>query len=228
LIDPDVQAKAGPQIFLPLTTDTRALTIFVIDTSLPGGNLRIEAVRGAIGETLPRERVSVISCFEDTAEVVLEPTSSVAYANRRMSRIHRSVMGNLGIGLSKAVEMLQTEFERGTMKITLAIIADSTAHGLVTGTLNCLEESEIMCNIDLFDSANAVSMAKAKADEGKQQLRVVVVDTEAQPASEGSVGGEQGSSSASYGWHEEGNRLATVSRANYFHYPDLSPSLLCR
>lgn len=193
----------------------------MIDTSLPGGNRRIEAVRGAIGHTLPKERVSVISCFEDIAEVILEPTSSVAYASRRMMKIRRSVMGNLGMGLSKAVEMLQTEFERGTTMITLAIIADSKAHGLVSGTLDCLGESDVMCNVELLDSANAVSMAKDKANEGKQRLRVIVVDTEALSENERLT-------ATSTPWHEEGNRLAKVSQANYFHYPDLSPSQLCR
>ena len=51
----------------------KPLKIFVVDTSMPRGTQRIQAVQGIVAQTLPKERLSVISCFRNTAEIVLIP-----------------------------------------------------------------------------------------------------------------------------------------------------------
>lgn len=197
--------------------DRRDLTIFVIDTSYPAGGLRIDAVKGAIGNTLPRERVAVITCSDSSAELCIEPTNSLVHASRKLSLIRKSVMGNLGAGLSKALDVVQQEISLGTRQITVAIIADSKAHGLVSGTLDCLEKSNSQCNIELLVSATAIADAKSKADNGKQNVRMVVIDTESDFLMNKKTQ-----------VHEEGAILASVIHGSYYHYPDLSQWSLLR
>lgn len=197
--------------------DRTDLTVFVIDTSYPAGGLRIDAVKGAIGNTLPRERVAVITCSDSSAELCIEPTSSLVLANRKLSSIRKSVMGNLGAGLSKALEIVQSEISLGTRQITVAIIADGKAHGLVSGTLDCLEKSNSQCNVELLVSATAIADAKSKADTGKQKIRLAVIDTESDLLVNDKTQ-----------VHEEGAILASVIHGAYYHYPDLSQWSLLR
>lgn len=188
-----------------IETTEKPLTVFVVDMSMPGGLQRINAVKGAIAHSLPHEKVAVINCFDDDAQLVLEPTSSFIRANRRLSNIRKSVMGNLANGLNIALDVINAEFKVGTPRIVVAVIADGKAHGLVSGTSDCIVD-EGCCNVELMLSAEAIAEARVKASLSKQRLDVVLVDTE----------------DLSTPLIDEGSRLASASNANYIRSPELT------
>jgi len=65
------------------------LFLFVIDLSFVGSTRRIHALQGAIGTLLPQHKVSVITCFENHAVKILEPTSSLMAASRALGPLKK-------------------------------------------------------------------------------------------------------------------------------------------
>lgn len=191
------------------------LTIFIIDVSLPHGAQRIDAVRGAAATMLPKGKISVISCFGDDAEVTLEPTSSLALASRRLSTIHKSVMGNLGSGIDKAMIVAEKAFDEGMLSVNIAIIADSKAHGIITAHAHCDENIDVEnCHFGLYDSAAKLANYEVELKAKGLRLHTIVLDTETKKKS-----GK---------YTEEAAHLASASHADYYHTPDLTDSELIR
>lgn len=190
-----------------------ALTIFVIDLSMPGWNTRIEATRGVSAFLLPHEKVSVVTCQQGRADVRLPPTTSSIHFTRSLSKIQRSVMGNLGAGMRLSLDLAHEELSSGAVKeVTIAILADGRAHGLVAGAGSLSDNTT--GNKDLISAAEAVKQLKSKY-EGR--VRAVVIDT-----------ATSFDRQASEEWTPEGSTLATLCDASYFHDPSLSKASLLR
>ena len=202
---------------VPLKTEVN-LMVFVVDTSMPGGPKRISAVKGTISTLLPKTKVSVISCFGDEAEVTLEPTSSFISANRKLMTMQKSVMGNLGAGLSLALKTSEKALRDGAAdRVIMAVVADGKAHGLLTGTSDCEDEPEAdVCDLELMTSAVALQKMTKELAVAGLKLRTVVVDTEA------------GKRVVDSEWSEEGAKLASVTGADYYHLPELTDTDLLR
>eukprot|EP01035_Chromulina_nebulosa_P019676 gene19676-25594_t len=179
---------------------------------MPGGIQRINAVKGAVSRTIPFEKAAVIACFGGSAEVVLEPTSSLSIANRKLVNLKKSVMGNLGVGLQRAIDIINQESSNGSKDITVVVLADGKAHGLVSGTSECYIETTDVCDDLLYESAQMLSSLKSQSKSNNMKLNIVVIDTE-----------ESKISTSSFG---EGSRLAIASDASYYRVPNLSDTLL--
>ena len=189
--------------------------IFVVDNSSPGSSQRIDAVKGAVLRMLPASRISVVSCFYNSAELTLEPTNSVFLANRFLPNMHKCVKGNLaqgiGLGLAEAKKELQHQ-----NSVLLAIVADGKAHGLMAGSHNCeLDDMNVeQCDNSLYDAAMALSSESLlQAKQHDKRIRTVVIDT---------------AKSITLSSSEEGLRLATACNADYLLRPNLSDSELMR
>ena len=189
--------------------------IFVVDNSSPGSSQRIDAVKGAVLRMLPASRISVVSCFYNSAELTLEPTNSVFLANRYLPSMSKCVKGNLaqgiGLGLAEAKKELQQQ-----NAVLLAIVADGKAHGLMAGSHNCeLDAMNVeQCDNSLYDTAMMLSSESlVQAKQNQKHIRTIVIDT---------AKSVKGSSS------EEGLRLATACNADYLLRPNLSDSDLMR
>jgi Mg-chelatase subunit ChlD len=186
---------------------TNPTVIFVVDTSAPGGNQRIDAVKGAVERLMPSTKVAVVRCFYNAAEVALEPTNSFFLANRRLLTMESCVMGNLAagmvLGLDLAKQVLATEDSA-----LLAIVADGQAHGLMTGSHGCeINEFNVeSCDHALYDAAVGLSAECNVQQSQHKHLKTIVIDT---------AKDIRGTSS------ESGLRLANACDAQYFLAPQL-------
>lgn len=209
------------------------LTVFVVDSSMPGSNPRVLAVKGACGAILPRGKVAVVSCFESSAQTVLEPTTSVSVATKRLAKLQKSVMGNLGVGMKKGIEIVRKEaesyakFAGGHLdSAVLIVMADSRAHGLlaashtVGSSTGCVLDYDI-CDDDLVSAASDIIETTKDLASRNFHVKTIVVDTELPPPSEVADGGLSSPS-------DEGFRLATLSQAEYFHEPYITDDVLVR
>jgi Mg-chelatase subunit ChlD len=159
------------------TPTEHGLTIFVIDLSMPGDVNRITSVRGAAATLLPKEKVSVIGCYRGGAEVKLAPTTSSIQSMRALSRLQRSVMGNLAAGIELAIQTAEEEIKKsGISTITVAILADGRAHGLRSGPSTCPPED--ICDIELLLSASLLATKKSEYKQKDINLSTIVIDTE--------------------------------------------------
>jgi len=216
------------------------LTVFVVDSSMPGSNPRVAAVKGACGYILPRGKVAVVSCHESTAKTILEPTNSVLEANRHLTRLQKSVMGNLGIGMKKGIEIIKQEAEihsisegsnggssRALDSAVLVIVADSKAHGLMAASHNagssadkrCAVDYDI-CDEDLVSAASNIIEITKHLMSRDFYVKTIVVDTESSFSTK--------AKSADSLLSEEGFRLATISQAEYHHEPQITDDVLVR
>lgn len=98
------------------------LMLFIVDTSMPGGEKRISAVKGSISCLLPKKRVAIISCGYDEAQVTLQPTSSFITANRKMMKMKPSILGNLGAGLTLALASCEEALATGYVDHVVMVI----------------------------------------------------------------------------------------------------------
>lgn len=187
------------------------LNIFIVDCSFPGSTSRIEAVQGAVGGILrnrnERCHASVITCYHNDAEIILQPTSSLSKANRCLSNMKKSVMGNLGRGIQVALETIdQTLADGSANEIMVTIISHGKAHGLLSKTSNCL--SIDLCDVDLLDAASELAAKSNVLSKQGFSLKSIVVD--ADPHRDAAS------------WDDEGVRLANVLNAKYFHTPTIT------
>ena len=184
---------------------TKHLVVFVVDCSgggAYGGHVqRIEAVKGAAMDIMPRVNAAVVSCQNYGAVVVMEPTCSALVAQRKLCMIKKSVMGNLGEGISLAIPIVKDALaSESVSEVTLIIVADGKAHGLLANTMNC--DNHILkdlCDIEL--EADAMILH----DMERSKFRCVVLDTE-----EGTE------------WNPEGASFAEKAKAEYLHSPRLT------
>ena len=154
------------------------LVVFVVDCSgggKHGGHVqRIEAVKGAAMDIVPRMSAAVISCQNYGAKVVLEPTGSALMAKRKLYLIKKSVMGNLGEGISLALPIVKDALNSDSVsEVTLIIAADGKAHGFLASTMDC--DSDVLkgfCDLELEEDAIILH------DMERSRFRCVVIDTE--------------------------------------------------
>jgi Mg-chelatase subunit ChlD len=189
----------------PHRWSSRSLTVFIVDTSMPGGSKRIEAVQGAVSGIIPGGKVSVMVCYENSAEVLLDSSSSLLDAKRRLSPMKQSFMGNLGAGMQMAVESTKRSIARGEIdSVHFVIVGDGKAHGILQSVPGCEEESLTeACDVELLTNAGEISdMVKNIEEANKLNIRSFVFDTEKVRNAE---------------WSESGARLASMCSADYYH-----------
>ena len=114
-------------------------------------------------------------------------------------------MGNLAIGIRKALEIVKHEFQLGTHEVTVTIVGDSKAHGMLN-YCEVKDEENDLCNIQLFESAHDIADMITFAEENQLTLNVVVVDTD----------------NIHSKIMEEGMKFASTSHASYHHMPELN------
>eukprot|EP01038_Epipyxis_sp_PR26KG_P005297 gene5297-7359_t len=191
------------------------LVIFVIDSSMPRGSKRIEAVQRAVVSIVPQGKVSVISCFEGKAEVVLRPTSSVVECNRELSDLTKSIMGNLGEGLKKAMiiadEALTTKI---ASRVTVAVLTDGKAHGILSSSSAGCDWKD-QCDVELYEAASQVKEKSNKLKEAGYSVNTVLIDTE-----------HLSDSSLTPTVSEVSEGFATVSGSKFYHVPSLNDDSL--
>ena len=172
-----------------------------------GSSTRIHALQGAVGQLLPKHKVSVITCFEKDAKLILEPTSSIMQASRVLSPLKKSVMGNLGKGLKIALKKADEFLTNGSFStVTLCIIADSNAHGLLAGhSTDCPLVS--VCDDLLVETAEKLLEKKLDLAKDKKILKTILIDTES-------------------GDRLEGKEISNVIQADYYHEPQLTDDSL--
>lgn len=201
------------------------LILFVIDESMPGANNRIDALKGAVENILPRGKVAIISCYENDAEVVVHPTNSLLSATHSLKKLHKSIMGNLSIGMSLALNMIDEVFTKqsGLTKLShdycenilLVVMADSKAHGLLSHLDDtCDVESVRQCDDATLQIANDLADKSTRYKANKLLLKTIIVDTEVK------LSGAK--------FTEEGLKLATASNGMYVHAPDITSEKLLK
>ena len=183
------------------------LFLFLIDLSLVGSTSRIHALQGAVGQLLPMHKVSVITCFENSAAKILEPTSSIMAASRALTPLKKSVMGNLGKGLEIALNTADECLRNPEFKsVTLCIMADSKAHGLLAGhSTECPLIN--VCDNFLIETGEKLVELKTNFAKEKKLLKTILIDTE-----RGNRVIQQ----------NEGEGFATLIEAEYYHEPSLT------
>ena len=187
------------------------LFLFLIDLSLVGSTSRIHALQGAVGQLLPMHKVSVITCFENSAAKILEPTSSFMAASRALTPLKKSVMGNLGKGLEIALNTADDCLRNPEFKsVTLCIMADSKAHGLLAGhSTECPLIN--VCDNFLIETGEKLVELKTNFAKEKKLLKTILIDTE-----RGNRVIQQ----------NEGEGFATLIEADYYHEPSLTDESL--
>lgn len=185
------------------------LVIFVVDTSAPGGGQRIEAVKVAVVKLLPATRVSVIACSYNYAETILEPTSSLISAARKLNGLGKSVKGNLAAGIMLSIAEAKKQLLLEADSVLVTILADGNAHGLIAGSHGCDLDEEALhapCDNDLYDSAMALATESLlQLNQNRKVLTTVLIDT----------------AKASGEANDSGVRLSKACQADYFLVPQL-------
>ena len=192
--------------FRNLIANKDELYLFVVDLSFVGSTTRIHALQGAIGQLLPKHKVSVITCFENSAAKILEPTSSLMAASRALTPLKKSVMGNLGKGLSIALNTAENALNSDYSGVTLCIMADSKAHGLIAGHSTECPLIDV-CDDYLIEVGEKLIVKKNEFANQKKILKTILIDT------------ERGNRVLS---HTEGEGFATLIQADYYHEPELT------
>ncbi len=144
------------------------LAIFVVDGSgSMGVHRRMEAAKGAIQSLLfdcyqKRDMVAMIVFRKDRAEVVLEPTTSVEHAARRLREIPVGGKTPLGAGLLEASCLLErVSRKRPETRFLIVLITDGRANQSIT------------------DMPPDEEIARLSAFMSKQPgIDIVVIDTE--------------------------------------------------
>ncbi len=113
----------------------RPLIVFVVDRSesMLAGARRIAARKAALGllarAYLTRDRVAVVAFGGDEAEVVLEPTSSVALARERLQAMEPSGATPLASGLYRAWQLIRSERLRDpSCRACVVLLSDGEAN----------------------------------------------------------------------------------------------------
>lgn len=113
----------------------RPLIVFVVDRSesMLAGARMIAASKAAMGllarAYLTRDRVAVVAFGGDDAEVVLEPTSSVALARERLQAIEPSGATPLASGLYRAWQLIRSERLRDpSCRACVVLLSDGEAN----------------------------------------------------------------------------------------------------
>jgi len=192
------------------------LAIFVIDMSMPGVTHRIAAVKGVVKEIQPRGKVAVVGCLQGGAKVYLSPTSSILTAKRSLSRLNKSVKGNVAAGIDLSVELAQQALLVGdSTHVTVAILADGKGHGLRSVTSDCDENGDAeICDIELMLSAQSLADKCRDLRRVGRGVDTVLIDTEMlNPNQE---------------WSTEGATLARTCEASYYHAPKIQSNELLR
>eukprot|EP01041_Mallomonas_annulata_P013022 gene13022-27475_t len=194
--------------------DGVVLNIFVVDCSSPGSNNRIQAVQGAVMGILrnrnERGHACVITCYQNDAEITLEPTSSITKAMRCLGNMKKSVMGNLGRGIEIALQQIDDSINDGYAKeAVLTIISHGKAHGLLSTTSICETEDVDLCDTELFDSASTLASRGEELSKKGFSLKTLLIDADPNKLQD-------------ITWGDEGVRIAAVCNAKYFHSRDLT------
>lgn len=116
----------------------KSLIVFVVDSSESMGDegayARIRAAKGTILGILTtayqkRYRVGLISFFDESAEVILQPTSSVTLARRRLHSLPVGGATPFAHGLMKAWQMIRTErIKDESIRPLIVILSDGEAN----------------------------------------------------------------------------------------------------
>lgn len=116
----------------------RSLIVFVVDSSESMGDegayARIRAAKGTILGILTtayqkRCRVGLISFFDDSAEVILQPTSSVTLARRNLHSLPVGGATPFAHGLMKGWQMIRTErIKDESIRPLMVILSDGEAN----------------------------------------------------------------------------------------------------
>ena len=116
----------------------RSLIIFVVDSSESmgedGTQARIKAAKGTILGILTkayqkRFRVGLVSFYDDSAEIVLQPTSSLALAQRCLRSLPVGGTTPFGDGLMKAWQLIKAERRKDRdIRPLMVVLSDGEAN----------------------------------------------------------------------------------------------------
>jgi magnesium chelatase subunit D len=115
----------------------KSLIVFVVDASDSMGEgtfARMKAAKGAAlailaKARLKRHRIAMVAFWGESAEVVLQPTSSLALARKRLKSLHIGGATPFADGLMKAWAVVKTErLKDPDIKPLLVIISDGEAN----------------------------------------------------------------------------------------------------
>jgi Mg-chelatase subunit ChlD len=148
-----------------------SLIVFVIDSSNSmSSRSQMALAKGAIisllaGAGKRRDRVALITFRDRSARIVLHPTKSIPYAQKRLYRIPTGGTTPFASGLSCAWEMVKTEKTRNPYESTVLIIfSDGEANVPVSKGTDCIKELK----------AIGILIKKEK-------IRSIVIDTHPEP-----------------------------------------------
>jgi magnesium chelatase subunit D len=147
----------------PLT----CLTVFVLDTSESMHNLeRIRLAKGAALALLKsaqriKQRVALVSCSGDRAELVLAPTTSLIRARRKLKHVPSGGATPLASGLYLAWELARTEHTRNSSLQTVLVL-------LSDGEANVPRQKGQPVEQDLIETASLLN---------QPSIRGIIVDT---------------------------------------------------
>lgn len=194
------------------------LIVFLIDESMPSTEVRINAVTGAVRSILPQGKIAIVGCYQDDAEVICQPTSSLLTANRELKKLSKSILGNLGKGLHLALDILDKSFDkftetknddRGRDRIIsnalLVVIADSKAHGLLASDPS---ECDVYSALEKCEGVDSATEIPHKADyfqKNGYNLKTIIIDTDSPKG-------------ANFDYTLEGGfKFAKLADADYYH-----------
>lgn len=203
------------------------LIVFLIDESMPSTELRINAVTGAVRTILPQGRIAIVGCFEDDAEIICPPTSSLLTANRELKKLSKSILGNLGKGLRLALDIVDKSFceyteigdtDTGTRRVIsnalLVVIADSKAHGLLAADPSECDVYSALEKCEGIDRAIEIPNKTTYYKKQGYNLKTIIIDTD--------------SPKAGIDYTLEGGfKFAKLADADYYHSPKITDQILC-
>lgn len=132
-------------------------------------------------------------------------------ASRALNPLKKSVMGNLGKGLEIALNTIETSLKNGDFNsATLCIMADSKAHGLISGhSTDCPLVN--VCDNFLIETGEKLIEMKSNFAKEKKFLKTILIDTERGARAE---------------LQNEGEGFASLIEAEYYHEPELTDNNL--
>ena len=121
---------------------TSAVVVFVVDASgSMGSTRRMESAKGAVLSMLmdsyqKRDKIGMVAFKGEGAEMLLPPSSSVDLALKRLGDLPTGGKAPLSAGLSKGLQLLQTEMRRdGEAKTMMVLISDGRANVSLGGKI---------------------------------------------------------------------------------------------
>ncbi len=161
------------------------LIVIVVDASDSMGQgtfARMKAAKGAAlailsKARLKRHRVAMVAFWDKTAEIVLQPTASLALAQQHLKALPTGGATPFADGLMKAWQVVKTERHKDPdVKPVLVVISDGEANVPYDGhqkSMTVMEELLLICQSMAQDNIHAIAIDTKPLMESADDMQMI-------------------------------------------------------